>query len=109
MWFKVFYVIKVGIGKSKIALKEYCDNSKCLAAYDDIDFWLVLLNCLPILVNSVHFIQLTNYSKFNKSEGQYKKSKFQLTQSYTEIEFFNGVQKVEKQNFGACEDLLMFH
>ena len=40
-WFWVVFATKIGISISKLAIKKEFDNSKCLAAYADIDFGLI--------------------------------------------------------------------
>ena len=59
------FATKIGISISKLAIKKEFDNSKCLAAYADIDFgssrivsqfWLIqcILYSSKILPNSIN-------------------------------------------------------
>ena len=64
-------------------------------------------NCWPFIDNSAHFMYVKNSYKFNKSEEQYRKAKSIKKKFSTESEYFNGIQKVPQQNFGAYEHLML--
>ena len=66
--------------------------------------WLHVLELLDIFGQFSPFYVC---QKFNKSEEQYRKAKSIKKKFSTESEYFNGIQKVPQQNFGAYEHLML--